>query len=169
MKARHQRLSLIVAAVAVLGGVVGLILYALGNSLAVYISPSDVKQGRVPQSEFFRIGGHVKEDSLQRESDGVTLRFIITDRAEEVPVYYKGILPDLFKEGKGVVAQGKLSSEGHLIANEVLAKHDENYMPPEAVQAIHDAQQAGSQNASAAPPPVPETAATRPQPATDKL
>ena len=105
-----------------------------------YISPTDVAAGKAPQGKMFRIGGLVKDGSLQRQADGVTIAFVVTDTEKDITVNYKGILPDLFKEGKGVVAQGKMTPAGTFTANEVLAKHDENYMPPEAAKAVDDAQ-----------------------------
>ena len=139
MKSRHKKLALIGGALAVIGIVAALVLNALNSNIALYISPTDVAAGKAPQGKLFRIGGLVKEGSLAREADGVTVRFIVTDTDKELTVNYKGILPDLFKEGKGVVAQGKLADNGTFAATEVLAKHDENYMPPEAAKAVGDA------------------------------
>ncbi len=140
MKARQKRIALIVAGLVILGVAAALVLNALNSNIALYISPTDVAAGKAPQGKPFRIGGMVKEGSLKREADGVTVSFIVTDTEKDLPVAYKGILPDLFKEGKGVVAQGKLT-EGNtrFVASEVLAKHDENYMPPEAAKAMGDA------------------------------
>ena len=140
MKLRHKKLALIGGALALLGIIAALVLNALNSNIALYISPTDVKNGKAPADKLFRIGGLVKEGSLQRQADGVTIAFIVTDTAKDITVNYKGILPDLFKEGKGVVAQGKLTSADTFTANEVLAKHDENYMPPEAAKAVGDAQ-----------------------------
>ncbi len=142
MKSRHKKLALIGGALAVIGIIAALVLNALNSNIALYISPTEVSEGKAPQGKAFRIGGLVKEGSLSREADGVTIRFIVTDTAHDITVNYKGILPDLFKEGKGVVAQGKLNEAGTFAASEVLAKHDENYMPPEAAKAVNDAQQA---------------------------
>ena len=139
MKTRHKKLALIGGALAVLGIIAALVLNALNSNIALYISPTDVAAGKAPQGRLFRIGGLVKEGSLAREADGVTVRFVVTDTDKDLTVNYKGILPDLFKEGKGVVAQGKLTPEGTFAATEVLAKHDENYMPPEAAKAVGDA------------------------------
>ena len=111
-----------------------LILNALNSNIALYITPTDVVQGKAPKNQVFRIGGMVKEDSLKR--DGLVVHFVMTDMANDVPVSYQGILPDLFKPGKGAVIQGKLGSGGNFVASEVLAKHDENYMPPEAQAAL---------------------------------
>ena len=141
MKSRHKKLALIGGALAIIGIIAALVLNALNSNIALYISPTDVAAGKAPQGKAFRIGGMVKEGSLKREADGVTVSFVVTDTEKDLTVAYKGILPDLFKEGKGVVAQGKLT-EGNtrFLASEVLAKHDENYMPPEAAKALNDAQ-----------------------------
>ena len=143
MKTRHKKLALIGGALAILGIIAALVLNALNSNIALYISPTDVAAGKAPQGKAFRIGGMVKEGSVSREADGVTIRFVVTDTEKDIPVNYKGILPDLFKEGKGVVAQGKLNEGGTFVASEVLAKHDENYMPPEAAKAVGDAQAKG--------------------------
>jgi cytochrome c-type biogenesis protein CcmE len=139
LKTRHKRIALIVGGLAVLGLVSALVLNAFQSNLVFFFSPTQVAAGEAPKGKPFRIGGMVKEGSLSREADGVTLRFAITDTEKDLFVTYKGILPDLFKEGKGAVAQGKLGENGVFAATEVLAKHDENYMPPEAAQAVGDA------------------------------
>ncbi|MDQ5914197.1 MAG: cytochrome c-type biosis protein CcmE [Pseudomonadota bacterium] len=140
MKARQKRIALIVGGLAVLAIAAVLVLNALNSNIALYISPTEVAAGKAPQGKAFRIGGMVKEGSIKREADGVTVSFVVTDTEKDIVVVYKGILPDLFKEGKGVVAQGKLAEGGRFVASEVLAKHDENYMPPEAAKALGDAQ-----------------------------
>ncbi len=140
MKSRHKKLALIGGALAVIGIIAALVLNALNSNIALYISPTDVAAGKAPQGKVFRIGGMVKEGSLQRQADGVTMAFVVTDTEKDILVNYKGILPDLFKEGKGVVAQGRMTDAGTFTASEVLAKHDENYMPPEAAKAVGDAQ-----------------------------
>ena len=140
MKSRHKKLALIGGALAIVGIIAALVLNALNSNIALYITPTEVAAGKAPQDKLFRIGGLVKEGSIQRQADGVTLRFVITDTEKDIVVDYKGILPDLFKEGKGAVAQGKLTAAGNFTATEVLAKHDENYMPPEAAKAVGDAQ-----------------------------
>ena len=140
MKTRHKKLALIGGALAVLGIIAALVLNALNSNIALYITPSEVAAGQAPRDKAFRIGGMVKEGSVQRQADGVTISFAVTDTVKDIPVAYKGILPDLFKEGKGAVAQGKLNAEGVFVASEVLAKHDENYMPPEAARAVEVAQ-----------------------------
>ncbi len=139
MKTRHKRLLLILAGLAVLGAVIALVLNAFQSNLVFFFSPTQVAAGEAPKGKPFRIGGMVKEGSIQREADGVTLRFAITDTERDITVAYKGILPDLFKEGKGAVVQGRLGDDGVFVAKEVLAKHDEIYMPPEAAKAVGDA------------------------------
>lgn len=145
MKPRHKRLML---AGIVLGGAglaVALVLNAFNSNLVFFYSPSDVIAQQAPKDRTFRIGGLVEPGSVKRQADGVTVRFAVTDTAQVVPVEYRGILPDLFKEGKGVVAQGKLEGDGIFRAQEVLAKHDENYMPPEAADAVERAHKATNQ------------------------
>lgn len=139
MKSRHKRITLIIGGLAVLGTVVALVLSAFQSNLVFFFSPTQVAAGEAPKGKAFRIGGLVKEGTIMRAADGVTLRFVMTDTEKDMIVSYKGILPDLFKEGKGAVAQGKLDENGVFSATEVLAKHDENYMPPEAAQAVGDA------------------------------
>ncbi len=141
MKARHKRLAIILGALASLGVATGLILNALNSNIALFVTPTEVAEGKAPQGAAFRVGGLVKPGSLKR--DGLTARFVVTDTAKDIPVAYTGILPDLFREGKGVVAQGKLTQSGEFTATEVLAKHDENYMPPEAKHAVEQAHKAG--------------------------
>ena len=139
MKTRHKRIALIVGGLVILGAVVALVLNAFQSNLVFFFSPTQVAAGEAPKGKPFRVGGMVKEGSIRREADGVTLRFVVTDTEKDLAVAYRGILPDLFKEGKGAVAQGKLGEDGVFVATEVLAKHDENYMPPEAAQAVGDA------------------------------
>ena len=143
MKTRHKRLILILAGLCILGAVLALVLNAFNSNLVFFFSPTQVANGEAPQNKTFRIGGLVKENSIVRATDGVSLQFIITDTEKDINVVFKGILPDLFREGKGAVAQGKLGADGVFAANEVLAKHDENYMPPEAQQALGDAHARG--------------------------
>ncbi len=142
MKPRHKRMALIVGGVAVVGIAAALVLNAFQSNLVFFFSPSDVAQQKAPVNKEFRIGGLVEEGSIKRQSDGLTVHFKVTDTARAIPVVYTGILPDLFKEGKGVVAQGRLGDDGIFRAREVLAKHDENYMPPDAQHAVEQAQKA---------------------------
>lgn len=141
IKARHKRFILIGIGLALLGLAATLILNAFQSNMVFFYTPTQVAKGEVPKNTGFRIGGLVEVGSLKRGDDGLTVRFIVTDTAKTVPVVYKGVLPDLFKEGKGVVAQGKVGSDGIFMASEVLAKHDENYMPPEAAEALKRAQE----------------------------
>ncbi|HYJ18820.1 MAG TPA: cytochrome c maturation protein CcmE [Burkholderiales bacterium] len=142
MKPRHKRIALIAAALAAIGIAVTLILNAFQSNLVFFFTPTQVMAHEAPQGRSFRIGGMVEQGSLKRQADGVTVHFVVTDTMKSVLVAYKGILPDLFKEGKGVVAQGKLGADGVFTASEVLAKHDENYMPPEAADAMERAKKA---------------------------
>lgn len=145
MKPRHKRFAFIGLGLLVLGVATMLVLNAFQSNLVFFFTPTQVASGEVPQGRSFRIGGMVEDGSLVRENDGLTVRFVVTDTAKRVPVTYKGILPDLFKEGKGAVAQGKLNADGTFVASEVLAKHDENYMPPEAAEALAKAKASGAQ------------------------
>ena len=140
MKPRHQRMVAIAAGVALIAVAAGLVLNALQGNVAFFFSPSDVAANKAPVDKTFRVGGMVEKGSLKRQSDGLTVQFVVTDTAKTIPVTYTGLLPDLFKEGKGVVAQGKLGPDGVVRANEILAKHDENYMPPEAAHALSKAE-----------------------------
>lgn len=149
MKTRHKRLLLILGGLIVLGAVAALVLNAFRSNLVFFFSPTQVVAGEAPQGKPFRIGGMVKEGSVRREADGVTLSFVVTDTEKDLAVRYKGILPDLFREGKGAVVQGKFAEDGVFQASEVLAKHDENYMPPEAAQAVGDAEQRAAANKKA--------------------
>jgi cytochrome c-type biogenesis protein CcmE len=142
MKPRHRKLALIALVVAALGVAAALVLNAFNSNLVFFFSPTQVANGEAPTSRTFRIGGLVEEGSIKRQADGLTVNFVVTDTAKSIPVTYTGILPDLFKEGKGVVAEGKLGSDGLFTATQVLAKHDENYMPPEAASALEQAQKA---------------------------
>lgn len=139
MKPRHKKLAIITAGVAALGVASVLVLNAFQSNLVFFFSPSQVAAKEAPIGKSFRIGGLVEEGSVKREDSSTTVRFSVTDTAKTIPVVYTGILPDLFREGKGVVAQGKISADGIFMADEVLAKHDENYMPPEAAEALEQA------------------------------
>lgn len=136
MKPRHQRLALIGGSLAACGVAVALVLNAFNDNLVFFYTPSQVAEGSAPRQSIFRIGGLVEEGSVKRLADGLTVSFVITDKVRQVPVHYKGTLPDLFKEGKGAVAQGRLGQGALFLAQEVLAKHDENYMPAEAAHAL---------------------------------
>ena len=142
MKSRHKKLILIAVVVVALGAVAALVLNAFRSNLVFFFSPTQVVNGEAPRDRAFRIGGLVEVGSVRREKDGVTAHFRVTDMAQAIPVTYKGLLPDLFKEGKGVVAEGRLTDSGLFVAGQVLAKHDENYMPPEAASALEQAQKA---------------------------
>jgi cytochrome c-type biogenesis protein CcmE len=142
VKPRYKRAAIIVGALIAIGIAAVLILNALNSNIALYVTPSEVAAGKSPAGQVFRIGGMVKDGSVKR--DGLTVNFVITDMVKDIPVAYTGILPDLFKEGKGAVIQGRLNSNGQFIASEVLAKHDENYMPPEAKHALEQAQKNGN-------------------------
>lgn len=140
MKPRHKRFAIVVGGLAALGIAATLVLNAFQSNLVFFFTPTQVSKGEAPKDRTFRIGGLVKEGSLSRTD--ITARFVVTDTAKEIPVAYTGILPDLFSEGKGVVAQGSLGADGSFTATEVLAKHDENYMPPEAKAAVDQAHEA---------------------------
>lgn len=138
MKARHKRLSFLVAGLVGLGLAAWLVFNALDSNLSYFFSPSDVVQNKAPVDHVYRLGGMVENGSLERGKE-LTVRFSVTDTAHSVKVAYTGILPDLFAEGQGVIAQGRMGSDGVFVADEVLAKHDENYMPPEVADAIDKA------------------------------
>lgn len=137
MKPRHKRAALIAGGLAALGLAAYLVLNAFQSNLVFFFTPTQVAAGEAPVNRTFRIGGMVKTGTVQRNN--LTVNFVVTDNVKEVPVSYTGILPDLFREGKGVVAQGKRGADGRFVASEVLAKHDENYMPPEAQHAMDQA------------------------------
>ena len=139
MKPRHKRLALIAVALAGLGVAAALVLNAFRSNLVFFFSPSQVFSKEAPVNKKFRLGGLVEKGSLRREADGLTVEFIVTDTAKDIHVRYTGILPDLFREGQGMVAQGKLGDDGVFYADEVLAKHDEKYMPPEVAAALKEA------------------------------
>jgi cytochrome c-type biogenesis protein CcmE len=140
MKARHKRLALLALGLSSLGLGAWFVLSAFQKNLVFFFTPTQVRSGEAPSQRSFRIGGMVEKGSLRRLPDGITYRFVVTDMAQRVSVQYRGLLPDLFKEGKGVVAQGRLAADrASFQADEVLAKHDENYMPPEAAYAVKHA------------------------------
>jgi cytochrome c-type biogenesis protein CcmE len=139
---RQQKFALIVLAVLALAAAVALVLRALNSNISFFYSPTQVINGEAPKSKSFRLGGMVTEGSVVRVPNSLDIKFVVTDFAQSVPVRYSGLVPDLFKEGKGVVVQGALASDGAFAATEVLAKHDENYMPPEAAAAMKAAKDA---------------------------
>ncbi len=142
MKPRHKRIAIIIGGLAVLAIGAGLVFKAFRSNMVFFFSPSQVYAKEAPQGRAFRIGGMIEKGSIKRVGDTLTVDFVVTDTVHAVPVDYTGVLPDLFKEGKGVVAQGSLGPDGVFHASEVLAKHDENYMPPDAKHAIEQAQKA---------------------------
>ena len=142
MKRRHKRIGIILVGLAGLAFAAFLVANAFRENLVFFFSPTQVAAKEAPVDRTFRIGGLVQDGTLKRDADGLTVRFTVTDTAASIPVVYKGILPDLFKEGRGCVAQGKISPDGVFQADQVLAKHDENYMPPEAGEAIDKAKHA---------------------------
>ncbi len=148
MKPRHKRALAVLLGLLALGVASALVLRAFQSNLVFFFSPTQVIAKEAPQARSFRIGGLVEPGSLERDAQGLTIRFKVTDTAHAIPVTYTGLLPDLFKEGKGVVAEGKLGADGVFHASQVLAKHDENYMPPEAAHALESA--AGHQAQSTA-------------------
>lgn len=141
MKARHWRLLWIIGGLAALAVAATFVTNAFRSNLVFFFTPTQIADGEAPLNKIFRIGGLVEPDSMKRVGDGTTVTFRVTDNAKTIPVAYSGILPDLFKEGGGVVAQGRLGPDGTFTAREVLAKHDENYMPPEAAEALRRAGQ----------------------------
>lgn len=147
MTSRQRRLGILLAALVCAGAATALTLNAFRSNLVFFFSPTQIAAKEAPVAQVFRLGGLVERGSIQRERDGMTIRFIVTDTARGVPVVYHGLLPDLFREGKGVVARGRLGEDGVFVANEVLAKHDENYMPPEAADALRRAAQVNEQMA----------------------
>jgi len=151
MKTRHKRMAFILVGLAGLAVAAGLVLNALNSNLALYISPTDVRAGNMPKDKVFRLGGMVVEGSLKRQDDGLTVHFDVSDNVETVTVAYTGILPDLFKEGTGVVTQGKMT-DGLFKASEVLAKHDENYMSPEVAEMLEKGEKANQAAAGAKAP-----------------
>ena len=140
MKNWKKRGAIVAGGVIAVSIAAALVLNALNSNIALYVTPSEVAAGKSPKGQAFRIGGMVKEGSVRR--DNLTVHFVVTDTVKEIPVAYTGILPDLFKEGKGAVVQGKLGADGNFAASEVLAKHDENYMPPAAQHAVDQAKRA---------------------------
>ena len=147
MKPRTKRIAIVAGGLVALAVAAGLVLTAFQQNLVFFFTPSQVADKEAPQGKTFRIGGMVEKGSVARQADGLTVHFMVTDTAKSIPVVYRGALPDLFREGKGVVAQGRVGADGVFMASEVLAKHDENYMPPEAADAV---KRAGEVNRKAA-------------------
>lgn len=140
MTKRQRRMFVVAMLLLGVGGAVALALNAFRDNLLYFISPSEVIAGKAPPERAFRLGGMVEKGSVQRDSEGLRVRFVLTDYAKEVPVQYDGILPDLFREGQGIVAKGHLNAQGVFVASEVLAKHDEKYMPPEVASSLKRAE-----------------------------
>lgn len=147
MKPRQKRIAMVAGGLAALAAAAALILTAFQQNLVFFFTPSQVAAKEAPVGKTFRIGGMVETGSVKRQPDGLTVHFVVTDTAKSIPVVYRGALPDLFREGKGVVAQGRVGVDGVFTASEVLAKHDENYMPPEAADAVKRAHEAASKAA----------------------
>ena len=152
MKARHKRLLALGCGLLALGVASALVLNAFQSNMVFFFSPSQVAAREAPQAGNFRVGGLVQTGSVVRDAQGLGLRFVVTDTAHTVAVQYTGLLPDLFSEGKGVVAQGRLRADGVFVADQVLAKHDENYMPPEAAEALKNARPAAAYGTTLAKP-----------------
>lgn len=148
MKPRHKRFAALALGLAALGIASALVLSAFQKNLVFFFTPSQIVAKEAPLDRTFRVGGLVEAGSVKRATDGVTVRFVVTDTANRIPVSYRGVLPDLFREGKGVVTQGRLDADGTFHASEVLAKHDENYMPIEAHDAIKKGQEINARAAS---------------------
>lgn len=142
MKARHKRLALLLIGLAVLGLAATLVISALGNNLSYFFTPTEIAENKAPHNHVFRLGGLVEPGSLERGKE-LTVRFTVTDNRNRLKVRYTGILPDLFKEGQGMIAQGRMGTDGVFVADEVLAKHDENYMPPEVAAALEKSHKEG--------------------------
>lgn len=135
MKRKHKRLTFVIVAMALVGVATGLVLYALGDGVSLFHSPTDIVQKQPGPDKRIRLGGLVEEGSVKREEGSAKVSFTVTDLENTVPVAYEGLLPDLFREGQGIVAEGRMQ-DGVFVATEVLAKHDEKYMPPEVADAI---------------------------------
>ncbi|MCB1789601.1 MAG: cytochrome c maturation protein CcmE [Gammaproteobacteria bacterium] len=151
MKARHKRLGIIVVGLAALGLAAFLVLNALEGNLSYFFSPTEVAEGKAPADHIFRLGGLVEQGSVTRDAGSLTVKFVVTDMAQSVNVAYSGILPDLFAEGQGVIAQGRMGPDNVFIAEEVLAKHDETYMPPEVADALEKSGKMGERHPGSKP------------------
>ena len=139
MKRKHKRLTFVIVALALVGLATGLVLFALGDGVSLFHSPTDVVEKQPGPDQRIRLGGLVEEGSVQRDEGSAEVRFTVTDMQSTVAVTYTGLLPDLFREGQGIVAEGRMK-DGVFVASEVLAKHDENYMPPEVADALKAAE-----------------------------
>lgn len=148
MKPRHRRFIFVALALVGVGIAMVLVTNALQSNIAYFFSPTQILAGEAPQKRLFRVGGLVKKDSVKHTGEGLTVEFVVTDTVKEIKVQYTGILPDLFKEEKSVIAKGKLQQDGIFVAEEVLAKHDENYMPPEVAESLSAAQKQKFKQAS---------------------
>lgn len=148
MKQRHKRLMFVVGGLAGLAVAAGFVFNALNSNMQFFFSPTEVIAKKAPQNSSFRLGGLVEEGTLTREDDGLTVHFRVTDNAESIKVTYVGILPDLFREGQGIVTQGQFNETGNFVATEVLAKHNEEYMPPEVADALEKAEKANAAKAN---------------------
>lgn len=137
MTPRRRRLLAVTAIVTGVAAATTLAMLAFEDNLLYFYNPTQVRAGEAPTDRMFRIGGMVTEGSVQRTEGSLKIRFVVTDYRESIPVNYEGLLPDLFREGQGVIAHGRLTASGEFVANEVLAKHDENYMPPEVAESLH--------------------------------
>jgi cytochrome c-type biogenesis protein CcmE len=144
MTPRRKRLLAVIAIVGGVAAATALAMLAFQDNLLYFYNPTQVMAGEAPSGRTFRIGGLVTQGSLQRTEGTLKVRFIVTDFKESIPVNYEGLLPDLFREGQGVIAHGRLADGGEFVADEVLAKHDENYMPPEVAESLHPQPPAGS-------------------------
>ena len=143
MTPRRKRMVAVAAIVIGVGAATAVALQAFQENIMYFYSPSQISAGEAPTGRSFRLGGLVTTGSLQRTPGSIEINFVVTDNAESIPVKYSGLLPDLFREGQGVIAHGKLTEEGVFMADEVLAKHDENYMPPEVAETLHAPKAAG--------------------------
>lgn len=151
MKARQKRFIFLIGGLVAFGITIALVLSAMQGNLSYFFSPTEVAEGKAPLDSNFRIGGLVEVGSFKRQGSDLTVTFVVTDNKRTVPVQYTGILPDLFKEGQGMIAQGKMGPGGVFVADEVLAKHDENYMPPEVAAALQKSHDDGVANMGDAP------------------
>jgi cytochrome c-type biogenesis protein CcmE len=143
MTPRRKRMIAVAAIVIGVGAATAVALQAFQENIMYFYSPSQISSGEAPRGRAFRLGGLVTAGSLQRVPGSIEINFVVTDNAQSIPVKYSGLLPDLFREGQGVIAHGKLNDEGVFMADEVLAKHDENYMPPEVAESLHTPQAGG--------------------------